>query len=70
MSGVRVEDGGQTTAVRSPVLRDLISYLLEFQDRLHLDEHSGELLLSWGPRGVTARPRPVLPTRPGRSTKG
>lgn len=67
--GVRVEDGGEARAVRSPVLRDIISYLLEFEDRLHLDEHAGELLVNWGPRGTTVRPRPVLPTRPRRTKK-
>jgi hypothetical protein len=66
---VRVEDGGEARAVRSPVLRDIIDYLVHYQDRLGLDEHSGELLVSWGPRGTTARPRPVLPTRPGRARK-
>lgn len=61
---VRVEDGGVTRAVHSPVLREIISYLVEYEARLRLDEHAGELEVSWGPRGVTARPRPVLPTRP------
>jgi hypothetical protein len=66
---VKVEDGGVTRVVRSPRLQDIFSYLLEFEDRLALDEHSGELLVSWGPRGTTVRPRPVLPTRPGRTKK-
>jgi hypothetical protein len=61
---VRVEDGGVTRAVNSRILQDIISYLVEFEGRLHLDEHAGELEVTWGPRGVTVRPRPVLPTRP------
>ena len=63
---MRVEDGGVTKTVRSPILQDIIEYLVEYQDRLRLDEHAGELLITWGERGTTARPRPVLPTRPRR----
>jgi len=64
---VRVEDGGVTRTVRAPVLQDIIAFLVEFQDRLPLGEHAGELEVTWGPRGVTVRPRPVLPTRPRRA---
>ena len=66
MTGVRVEDGGVTRTVRSTVLQDIIAYLVEYQDRLRLEEHAGELEVTWGPRGVAVRPRPVLPTRPRR----
>lgn len=60
---MRVEDGGETRAVRAPILQDIVEYLVHYQDRLHLEEHSGELLITWGPNGVAARPRPALPTR-------
>lgn len=63
---MRVEDGGVVRAVRSAVLRDIIDYLVHYEDRLHLDEYAGELLITWGGEKVTARPRPVLPSRPRR----
>ena len=64
---VRVEDGGVTKTVRSRTLQDIIAFLVHHQDVLPLDDYyAGELEVTWGPRGVTVRPRPVLPTRPPR----
>jgi hypothetical protein len=64
---VRVEDGGVTKTVRSRTLQHIIRFLVEHQDRLPLDDYyAGELEVTWGQRGVTVRPRPVLPTMPNR----
>jgi hypothetical protein len=62
---MKVEDGGQVWEVRSVVLRRILRYFRDHERRLHLDEaHSGEVRITYGPRGTTAQHSPAMPTRP------